>query len=179
MGKDFAKISMAVLLIYFCKFLLIVEEPVEKKATAYESASFDFINEKTPPCIQMQHYIRKYAKEYNVPLNYAFGVASCETSYDGPLDWSYNPAQTSCAGAVGPMQVMPATASFVWKEKVSADKLKNDIRFNVETSMKYVAYLYNRYRDWPTVFGCYNTGRPMINEYARKVVNFVPKKVNL
>jgi len=61
------------------------------------------INEDDPPCLQMYYYIEKYSEEYKIPRKYAYGVAYAETRYRGPFDWKYNHAQTSYAGALGPM----------------------------------------------------------------------------
>ena len=63
----------------------------------------DSINQGSPPSLQMYRYIKAYADTFNIPVNYAFGVAYCETRYEGPFHWKYNPAQTSCTGAEGPM----------------------------------------------------------------------------
>jgi hypothetical protein len=63
----------------------------------------DSINQGSPPSLQMYNYIKAYADTFNIPIRYAFGVANTETGYRGPFHWKYNPAQTSSAGAVGPM----------------------------------------------------------------------------
>jgi soluble lytic murein transglycosylase-like protein len=70
------------------------------------------------------------------------------------------------------MQVMPSTARGLNKDNCTTEKLKNDIEYNVYTSMKLLRKLYDKYGDWKTVFGCYNTGRPCINGYAEKVYNY-------
>lgn len=125
-----------------------------------------------PPCLQLYYHIERYADTFNIPKKYAYGIANAETSYKGPFHFAYNPCQTSCAGAVGPMQVMPSTARYLNKDQCTADQLKNDIEYNVYTSMKLLRKLYDKYGDWKTVFGCYNTGRPCINAYAEKVYNY-------
>lgn len=127
-----------------------------------------------PPSIQMYYYIEKYSQEFDIPREYAYGIAHCETRYGGPFDWDYKHGQTSPVGAVGPMQVMPNTSKFINKESVTKEKLRTDIQYNVRTSMKLLRYLKNRYGNWKLVFGCYNTGRPMINQYALNVYNFRP-----
>jgi soluble lytic murein transglycosylase-like protein len=67
---------------------------------------------------------------------------------------------------------MYSTAKEVWPgKKFTKEKLKNDIDFNVETSMKILKKLHNRYGDWKIVFGYYNTGRPRVNSYALSVYN--------
>src|SRR3990172_1063509 len=70
-----------------------------------------------PPCIQMFNSIEKYSDIYNVPRDYAYGIAYAETRYEGPFHWKYKHTQTSSAGAVGPMQVMYGTAKGLFPEK--------------------------------------------------------------
>lgn len=127
-----------------------------------------------PPCLQMYYYIEQYADSFDIPKQYAYGVAYAETRYGGPFDWRYNHNKTSSAGAVGPMQIMPSTAHYINRDRVSTSRLRNDIQYNVKTSMKLLRTLYNKYGDWKTVFGCYNTGRPCVNGYAVAVYNFQP-----
>lgn len=128
----------------------------------------------SPPCLRMYDAIQKYADMYHIPKKYAFGIAYKETTYRGPFDWKYNPKRTSCVGAIGPMQIMPSTADLVWKTQISKSVLMNNIEFNVHTSMKLLRKLHDRYADWKIVFGCYNTGKPLINQYAIDVYNHQP-----
>ena len=129
----------------------------------------DSINQGSPPSLQMYRYIKAYADTFDIPVRFAFGIAHTENR--GPFHWKYNPAQISCAGAVGPMQVMVATARWTNKDHVSKERLRTDIGYNIRTSMKYLRKLYNKYGDWKIAFGCYNTGRPCVNGYAHKVYN--------
>lgn len=130
------------------------------------------IDQGSPPSLQMYKYLKAYADTFNIPVQYAFGVAYAETRYGGPFHWRYNHAQTSCTGAEGPMQILLSTARYLNKDGVSREHLRTDIKYNVKTSMYYLRRLYNRYKSWPIVFGYYNTGYPRINDYARRVVNF-------
>jgi Arc/MetJ-type ribon-helix-helix transcriptional regulator len=57
-------------------------------------------------------------------------------------------------------------------KRISDKKLMEDIDFNVHTSMKLLRYLYDKYGDWKIVFGCYNTGSPLVNQYALDVYDF-------
>lgn len=138
------------------------------------------IDTQSPPCLQMYYAIEKYAKQYEIPLDYAYGIAYYETRYTGPFQWKYKHSQKSYAGAVGPMQIMPSTADMMWpeKDKINTAFLMNNINFNVETSMKLLKRLHGKYNDWSTVFGCYNTGRPCVNEYAKNVYNYKPNFKN-
>jgi soluble lytic murein transglycosylase-like protein len=145
------------------------EKPeIEKTVTI----SSNEINESSLSCLKMYYAIMKWSSEYQIPKSYAFGIARKETGYQGPFHWKYKHTQTSCVGAIGPMQIMPSTADLVWKDlEVSRSQLMNDVDFNVHTSMKLLRVLYDKYGDWKIVFGCYNTGRPMINQYAIDVFN--------
>ena len=146
-----------------------------KESPEFNPEEVPLITTDSPPCLQMYYLIEKYSEKYNVPREYAYGVAYCETRYIEPFQWKYNHKQTSCAGAVGPMQIMYTTAQMMWPEmKFTKAFLKDNIEFNVETSMKLLRHLHDRYGDWKLVFGCYNTGRPMINQYALNVYNYKP-----
>ena len=119
-----------------------------------------------PPSLLMYENLEKYSKEYNIPKYIIYNIAFLETRYEGPFDWDYNPSRTSSAGAVGAMQIMPATANYICDKNVSITKLKTDIRFNIGISVKLLQKLYKKYHNWGLVCGCYNTGRPIINDYA-------------
>lgn len=131
------------------------------------------ITRESPPCLQMYYNIEKYSEKYGIPKRYAYGIAWKETRYTGPFQWNYTHSLESSAGAVGPMQVMVPTARAMWNGKsISKKDLREDIELNVETSMKLLKHLHDKYGDWKIVFGCYNTGRPMINQYAIDVYNY-------
>lgn len=123
------------------------------------------------PSIQMYFYIKKYAAEYEIPEAYAFSLAYQETRYQGPMDLDYDHKQTSYAGALGPMQIMPSTAKMIYGKTIPNHKLKNDIKLNVMISMKLLRRLRNTYGNWGVVFGAYNTGRPCINGYAKNILD--------
>ena len=122
---------------------------------------------QSPTSMRMYELIEKYSTKYKIPRYVAYNVAYMETRYLGPFHWDYNPYQESFAGAVGPMQIMPSTSDYINKVNYGKKRLTNDIRLNVETSMKLLNRLYSRYKDWAVVCGCYNTGRPLINDYAK------------
>ena len=127
---------------------------------------------KAPPCVRLYDYLQVYSEKYGVPFCIAYGVAKAETGYDGPFHWTYKPNLVSSAAAYGAMQIQVPTANFIWrsKQKVNSKRLLNDLEFNVETSMKLLAYLKERYGSWEVALGCYNTGRPIVNSYAVNIV---------
>lgn len=132
----------------------------------------------SPTSLEMYELIDKYSDKYEIPKHIAFNVAFLETRYCGPFDWKYKPSQTSSAGAVGPMQIMPTTANDVHHRKVSVKKLKTNIKFNIQTSMKLLHTLHNRYGNWSIVCGYYNTGHPKVNNYARFCVKNIDYQKN-
>ena len=129
------------------------------------------------PSLQMYNAINKYSKEYNVPKDIAFAIAYAETGYKGPLHLSYNPSQTS-VGAVGPMQIMPKTGAWIDPKGYNHTKLKNNIEYNVELSMKLCALWYKQYGNWQLTMGYYNTGYPKVNDYAIKTSTGTYKWIN-
>jgi soluble lytic murein transglycosylase-like protein len=116
--------------------------------------------------------IVKYAPIYGVPFQIAFNVARIETGYLGPYHDSYDHKQTSRAGCVGPMQLMPKYAKiYAQRElnrKVTTKDLKEDIDLNVHLSMIILNELYARHGRWDYACGAYNTGKKIINGYAKK-----------
>jgi soluble lytic murein transglycosylase-like protein len=116
--------------------------------------------------MMMYENIEKYSQEYDIPKYILYNIAYLETTYQGPFDWKYNHRRESSVGALGPMQIMPTTANEIHKNKISTNKLKNDIGFNVKTSAIMLNKLYVKYKNWEIVCGYYNTGRPIINQYA-------------
>lgn len=143
----------------------LMNNKVEKKLSI-ELSELGNSDVSSPTPLKMYELIDHYSNIYKIPKHIAFNVAYLETHYKGPFDWKYKPGQTSFAGAVGPMQIMPSTANYIHKQKISKGDLKNNIELNIRTSMKLLNQLYGRYGNWGIVCGCYNTGRPIVNGYA-------------
>lgn len=134
--------------------------------------------EQQIPCVALNDAILKYSKKYGIPLNIAYNVARLETGYLGPLHFNYSHTQTSSVGAVGPMQIMPKTANWIrpkyGKGKVNSKELLSNIDMNVETSMMLLRNRYELRKNWKIVLGEYNTGYPIVNDYAVKGVTLNP-----
>jgi len=152
---------------YLLASLFFMEEP--KDPYMIEISEEEVVN--SAPAIQMYFYIKKYSKRYGVPEAYAFAVAYQESRYRGPLDLNYDHRLTSSAGAVGPMQIIPQYAHRYAGRKITPNELKNDIGLNVKVSMGMLRKWYDVYQDWGLAAGAYNTGHPVMNGYARSVIN--------
>lgn len=119
---------------------------------------------------RLYNAVQRYSVKYKIPIHVAFNVANIETGYRGPCHVTYNPRQTSHCGALGPMQIMPQWASHYAGYKVTKKELRDSIELNVEISMKILADNFKRTKSWKRAAGKYNTGKPVINSYARKAV---------
>ena len=147
------KFATIILSIFVLGLLLPREEEVQEKCERCFNRTEISVDD--PPCLQMYFSIEKFAEQYDIPKRFAYGIAFAETRYEGPFDWNYKHTQTSYAGAIGPMQIMPGTARLMWPDStISNHRLMTDIQFNVETSMKLLRRLHDKYGDWKIVFGC-------------------------
>ena len=169
MSNQFIKLGNKLILFYVCSILLTfflswklfsAKEVVSQENQEYSETSMI-------ASIHMYESIRKYAQIYEIPEHIAFNVAYLETGYRGPLHFAYSPRQVSGQGAVGPMQVMPKTANFVERRRISRKELLTNIDMNVNISLKYLKYLHDEFGTWSLALGFYNTGTPTVNEYAR------------
>jgi soluble lytic murein transglycosylase-like protein len=96
-------------------------------------------SENSKPSYRMFYLIETYSDSFNIPKYVAYNVAYKETRYRGPLDTLYNPYQTSKAGAVGAMQIMPKYASYFAGFDVTKTQVMKDLELNVWLSMKILA----------------------------------------
>jgi hypothetical protein len=68
------------------------------------------------------------------------------------------------------MQIRYKYASYFAERKVTKNELRDSIEFNVNLSMKILAQNFKRYKSWAKAAGAYNTGRPIVNRYAKEAV---------
>lgn len=127
-----------------------------------------------PVSFKIAYWLDKYSKEYNVPIKMAYRCAELETNYTGPFDYDYNPYQGSYANAYGVMQIQLPTAQYMYPDTlITKNAILYNVEFNIQTSMKYLNYLYKIYHDWEKVFSVYNQGTIgalRINNYAKSIV---------
>ena len=104
-----------------------------------------------PPGVgQWGALIAKASAKYDVPAQLVVGVMSVESKGD--------PKALSYAGAAGLMQLMPATADYLAKRKVSSTEIFEP-SLNVDLGVKYVRELWDRYKGNPIKIAAgYNAG---------------------
>lgn len=98
-----------------------------------------------------QDRIVEAAVRYGVPSNIALAVAQAESGY--------NQAAMSQAGAVGVMQLMPATAA-------GLNVNPYDETQNIDGGVRLLSQLYARYGDWSLALAGYNAGPGNVDKYG-------------
>lgn len=102
--------------------------------------------------VEYEKEFEVYANEYNIEKELLMAVAKTESGFDKNAK--------SKVGAIGVMQLMPATASFVAEslgEEYSEEKLY-DAKTNIRYGSYYLSYLINKYEDVLYALACYNAG---------------------
>ncbi len=101
-----------------------------------------------------KQFVEKYASEYNIPEYIIFAVIKEESDFD--------PNATSRAGAMGLIQMMPETFTWLSSFEHLGENLSYYRLYDPETSIRYgtyyLQYLFNKFHDWDTVFAAYNGG---------------------
>jgi membrane-bound lytic murein transglycosylase D len=98
------------------------------------------------------------------------------TKYDLPLELKYlavveselNPRAVSRVGAVGPWQLMPATAKILGLKITRKYDERKNLKKSTTAAALYLRDLYNEYEDWLLVLAAYNCGPKPVNNAIRK-----------
>jgi hypothetical protein len=120
--------------------------------------------EPTPPGagVDIQALLDQKADEYGVPRNLVRTVARIESNF--------RPSAFSSKGAVGPMQLMPATAKALGVTDI------NDPTQNIDAGVRLLAQLSNQYGgDTRHILAGYNAGQPAVDR-AGGVPNYPETK---
>ena len=108
---------------------------------------------KTQYPIKYEHFVEKYAKEYNLEPTLVFGVIRTESDFDVYA--------VSSADAKGLMQITDETASDCAK-KIKMKNYTSDMLFDPETNIKlgcyYLNYLIGKYKHVSNALAAYNGG---------------------
>lgn len=127
-----------------------------------KSGYWDDVQRRFP--LAFEDHFKHQSSMYEVPNALAMAIARRESSFRADA--------VSPVGAAGLMQLMPGTARYVAKKKVSQDTLFN-VKDNVEFGVQYLRYLMDKLDNNPVlVSASYNAG-------WRKVLEWLPAEESL
>ena len=153
--KDNTKRTLVITMIILCAILLgVATDIVWSKFKEHEHP------------IQYVEFVEKYSAEYGIPKEIIFAIIKTESDF--------NTAAISSAGAVGLMQMMPSTFSWLTGDEHLAEHLPTIALASPETSIKYGAYYLNYLKgrfstteetDWNVIFAAYNGGEGNVEKW--------------
>ena len=107
-------------------------------------------------------FIEKYSACYNLDAAIVYAIANVESDFDEKA--------VSSAGAMGVMQLMPATAGWIAGEL--GEEYNETGLFDVETNIKYgcfyLRYLLDKFGDVWVVVAAYNAGEGVVREWLNE-----------
>ena len=116
--------------------------------------TWDTVEKKAHPT-DFKSYVSTYSAEYNIPEYIIFAIIETESGFDKEA--------ISHSGALGLMQMMPATFAWLTGPEHLNERLDSEDLFDPETSIKYgtyyLNYLYKKFDyNWDNTFAAYNGG---------------------
>ena len=120
----------------------------------------NFIKEVTHP-MKYSEYVDEYSEMYGVPKDVIYSVMKCESSFKADAK--------SNGGAIGLMQIMPATFEDLCDRTGEEynESFLYDPRVNIKYGTYYLSYLYSRYGVWETVYAAYNAGYGRVDGWLK------------
>lgn len=106
-----------------------------------------FVNIMYP--VKYSSIIDKYCQKYNVEQNLIYAMIKCESNFKEDA--------VSNSGACGLMQIMPSTMKYIMGNENKENNLF-DPEYNIETGIKYLRYLLNKFENLMVVLCAYNAG---------------------
>ncbi len=110
--------------------------------------------------VKYEKEFQVYAEKFKIDKALVMAVAKTESGFDKDAK--------SKAGAIGVMQLMPATAQ--WVAESIGEEYKEESLCDAETSIKYgsfyLSYLINKYEDLIYSLACYNAGEGTVSSWG-------------
>lgn len=108
------------------------------------------------------NYVEVYAEEYNLDRALVYAVIKVESDF--------NKKALSSAGAMGLMQLIPSTASWIAGEL--GENFEKDNLYDPETNIKYgcfyLNYLFGKFNDISAVVCAYNAGETIVKNWLNE-----------
>lgn len=145
-----------------------------KRVSMVDSTGVDSL---LPASVRTFDLVQKYSAIYEIPQNIAFGLLHVESNYQGIAQLDYNPAVSSPHKAYGACQIKVGTANMVSDTRVTKHDLLNNLELNIQLAFKLLSGLKKSYGSWALALGAYNTGKPVHNKYATKIIKFNVNKI--
>lgn len=103
--------------------------------------------------LKYTEFVDKYSQEYSVPKHLIYAVIKVESGFESDA--------VSKKGAIGLMQIMPATYEWI-ASKLDETDLNQNLLYNPEINIKYgtfyLDWLYSKYGSWEIAVAAYNAG---------------------
>jgi soluble lytic murein transglycosylase len=102
--------------------------------------------------IEYSEQVKNASMEFGVPEDLIYAVIKTESNF--------NPDALSSAGAIGLMQLMPDTYSWIAMRLGEADNqdMISDVSVNIRYGTYYLSFLMERFEDEKVIYAAYNAG---------------------
>lgn len=120
--------------------------------------------EPSPVSPDYRELIARYADQYGIPPSVIFAVIQVESNFDAKAE--------SSAGALGLMQMMPTTFSWLTGDAHLREYLPCSALLQPDVSIRYgtyyLHYLYQKFNNnWNTTFAAYNGGEGNVSKWLQ------------
>lgn len=118
------------------------------------------------------NFVTAYANNYNLPTALVYAVIKTESNFD-------NNAK-SPAGAMGLMQLIPATAKWIAGKftEIYEENKMYDPETNIKYGCFYLNYLYEKFKNFDVVICAYNAGEVAVKKWLDENGNLVEAKID-
>jgi soluble lytic murein transglycosylase-like protein len=123
--------------------------------------------EVSPAFRQVKHHLRAASNFHGIDYELLQAVIAAESGFDGNA--------VSPKGAIGLMQIMPATAErygVTGDRRVPIEKKLTDPRTNVDTGARYLADLIRMFGQLDLALAAYNAGEGAVQRAGNRIPNY-------
>lgn len=110
--------------------------------------------------LRYKSYIKEYSKAENLNATMVASLIKTESNF--------NKNAVSKKGAIGLMQILPATGKWICETYFDFDfdeSMLYEPETNIKIGAKYLSYLFTKFDDEVTVLACYNAGEGVVKNW--------------